>query len=111
MKHFKTDYNPVTGAREDYYWDDQAQQMTIRNRHDVTDIIESNKAQINDTIDTRYGKEMMHHVADIPLGVALNWKRTYGVDILENTPEAKKFIRKMLNDPDYRYLKRTVKKL
>lgn len=110
MKHFKTDWNPVTGAREDYYWDEQNQQMTIRNRHDIGDILESNKHQQNQTLDKRYGKEMMHHVADIPNAVVLQWKKE-GLDIFDGQPETKRKLMRKLNDPDYRYLKRTVKKL
>jgi hypothetical protein len=111
MKHFATDINSVTGAREDYFWDEQAQRMTIRNRHDVTDIVEGNKAQQNNTIDSRYGKEMLHHVADIPLALYMKWKKEEGVDVLDNTPGAKKFLRRKLNDPDFRFLKTTVKKV
>lgn len=110
MKHFRTEFNPVTGVREDYYWDEMEQKMTIRNRHDVGDVIESNKRQANNSLDSRYGNEMMQHVADIPMAVYVQWKNE-GVDILENSPEARKFLKRKLNDPDYRYLKRTVKRL
>ena len=110
MKHFKTDYNPVTGAREDYYWDEMDQKLTIRNRHDVTDVIEGNKQQQNASLDSRYGNQMMHHVADIPMAVVMQWKKE-GLDIFRNDPETKRRLRRKLNDPDYRYLKTTVKKL
>lgn len=109
MKHYKTDFNPVTGAREDYFSD--GDQMIIRNRHDVTDILESNKQQTAQTVDSRYGKEMMHHVADIPMAIYAKWLKEEGVDILANTPEANKFLKRKLNDPEFRYLKRTVKKV
>lgn len=111
MKHFKTEHNPITGVRHDYYWDDKNERMTIRNRHDVGDILESNKRQFNETTDARYGKEMVHHVADIPTSLWLRWKREEGVDILQNTPEAKKFLKRKLNDPDFRYLKRIDKRV
>lgn len=85
--------------------------MTIRNTYDVSDIIESNKRQANETIDSRYGKEMMHHVADIPMALYLKWKKEEGVDILDNQPSTKRWLKRRLNSPEYRYLKRTVKKL
>lgn len=111
MKRFATEINPVTGVREDYYWDDQEKKLTIRNRHDVTDIIESNKRQANETLDSRYGNEMMHHVADIPMALYMQWKTNEGVDILDGSPEAKKFLKRKLNDPEFRALKRTVKRV
>jgi len=111
MKHFRTEYNSDLGITHDYYWDDVEQKMVVRNRHDVGDIIESNKRQQNNTIDSRYGDEMMHHVADIPMAVVMKWKTEHGCDILSNDPSDMKKARKLLNLPEYRYLKRTVKKL
>ena len=110
MKHFKTEFNPFTGAREDYFWDDD-QGLTVRNRYDVTDILESNKRRAAKTIDKRYGKEMMHHVADIPLAVVMQFKQKHGVDIFSPDPAQKRKLLRLLDDPEYRYLKSTVRKL
>lgn len=109
MRHFKTEFNPYTGAREDYYWDDNSETLTVRNRHEVGDILEGNKRQQNASIDSRFGNEMLHHVADIPMAVVVKWKQELGVDVFSNDPWHKKRVRQLLNDPDYRYLKTTVK--
>jgi len=111
VKHFKTEYDQITGVRHDYYWDDENDQMTIRNRHYIADILESNKRQFNKTTDARYGNEMVHHVADIPVSLWIRWKRDEGVDILDNTEEAKRFLKRKLNDPEFRHLKRMDKRL
>lgn len=111
MKHYKTEYNPVTGAREDYYFDDVEDKMIIRRRQDVTDIVEANKRKIANSVDSRYGNEMLHHVADIPIELAYKWKREEGLDVLSNDPEMKRRLRRKLNDPEFRWLKTTVKRL
>ena len=110
MKHFRTEHDPVTGVQRDYYWDAEKEEMTIRNRHQVGEILEANKRQANSTVDSRFGKEMLHHVADIPMGVVLQWKKE-GLDIMQNDPETKRRLARKLNDPDWRYLKTTVKKV
>jgi hypothetical protein len=111
MKHFATEVNPITGAREDYYWDEQEQTLTQRTRYDVTDVLESNKAQQANSIDKRYGKEMLHHVAEIPMGVVLKWKKEHGVDLFSPDPDMKRKVRRLLNDPEYRYLRTNNKRL
>lgn len=109
MKHFKSEINPITGAREDYFWDEMEQKMTVRKRHEVGSILEANKAQANKSLDQRFGNEMMHKVADIPMAVAVQWKKELGVDLFSNDPWHKKRVRQLLNDPENRYLKTTVR--
>lgn len=111
MLHFRTEVSPVTGAREDYYWDDMEKRLVCRKRHDVTDILEANKRDANATIDQRHGNGMMHHVADIPMSLVVKWKQELGVDVLSNDPEQKRKVRKLLNDPEYRYLRTRISKL
>lgn len=109
MKHFRTETNPITGAQEDYYWDDVEQKLVQRTRTDVTDVLEANKRKANETIDGRkFGTgHMMHHVAEIPLSVVTKWKRELGVDVFSNDPWHKKRVKQLLNDPDWRFLKST----
>lgn len=111
MKHFRTEINPVTGNREDYYWDEQEQVITQRTREDVADILESNKRKQSDSIDARYGKQMLHHVAEIPMSIVLKWKREHGVDVFSSDPEQKRKVKRLLNDPEYRYLRSNNKRL
>lgn len=108
--HFRTELDPLRQAVSKYHWDDQEKKLTIHKRTDVTDIIESNKRQQPLTIDSRFGNQMMHHVAQIPLTIVEQWKRE-GLDIFDRSPEMRKKLKRKLNDPEWRYLKSTVKKL
>lgn len=110
MKHFKTEHNPITGAREDYYWDDD-DGLTVRNRYDVTEILESNKRVQNTTVDQRYGNEMLHRVAEIPLAVVMQLRQKHNIDVFSSDPDQKRRLLRILDDPEYRYLKTTVRKL
>ncbi len=107
-KFWKAEYNDF-GVLERYYWDATTEEMTIRKTTDVTDVLTSNKARANATIDTRFGKEMMHHVAEIPLGVVVKWKKDYNIDILSGEEEDMKRAAKLLDDPEWQYLKTTVR--
>lgn len=110
-KYWKTERDSHTGILERYYWDAESEVMTIRKTHDVTDIINSNKARANASIDQRFGNQMLHHVAEIPLGVVIKWQRELGIDVFSLDPDQKKRVLQLLDDPDWKYLKTTVKKL
>lgn len=93
-----------------YYWDDADSRLHIRTTYDSSDVIKANKAQQILSLDTRFGGEMMHHVAEIPDGIVVKWLAE-GIDVLSTDPDMKKRVRRKLDDPDYRYLKSTVRKL
>lgn len=111
MQHFRTEINPVTGNQEDFYFDHEAGKLVQRTRHKVGEVLERNKRQANRTIDGRKfgGGEMLHEVANIPMGVVLKWKREHGVDVFNK--EHKRKMLRLLDDPEYRYLKSTTAKL
>lgn len=111
MQHFRAEINPVTGAREDFYWDDQTKTLVQRSRSDVTAILENNKRRSNNTIDGRKfgGGQMMHHVADIPNSMIVKFRKEHGLDIF--SPEDRPKILKLLDSPDYRHLKTTTARL
>lgn len=111
MQHFRTEINPVTGAREDFYWNAQEEKLVQRTRYDVTDVVEQNKRRANATVDGRkFGTgHMMHHVADIPLGVIMKIRKEHGIDVFN--PNHKKALLRLLDSPDYRYLKSTTARL
>ena len=67
--------------------------------HDVPLIVDRNKREQADNAGTRMGE--MERVASIPCSVLYDWLTKHGV-WAPNDPE---FTRRMLNDPDYRYLK------
>jgi hypothetical protein len=111
MKHFRTEYNPHKDAWEKYYWDDANEVLTIKNTFQIGSILEANKAAANASIDTRFGNKMLHHVAEIPNGVITKLMKEHNVDVFSSDPEQQMRLRRLLDDPDYRYLKTTVKRL
>lgn len=111
MKFSHSEINDVTGNRENWYWDADNQKWHIQTIHHVGDVLEMNKRQQVASLDQRFGNQMMHHVAEIPNGVIIKLKREHGVDVFSNDPEQQKKLRKLLDDPEFRYLKSTTKRL
>lgn len=111
MKFSHHEINDVSGQMETWYWDEENQKFHIRTTHQVGDILRYNKAQQSLSLDKRFGKEMLHHVAEIPNGVIIKLKREHNIDIFNMDPTEQKRLRRLLDDPEYRYLKSTIKKL
>ncbi len=82
--------------------------MTISYTTDPTMELERNKEKANDAEATRQGiKDEFWHYASIPAGVQLDWLINKGVDVTNQNHSKEMF--KLLNDPEYRYLKTTTK--
>lgn len=112
MRFSHREINEVTGNMEAWYWDDVSEAFTIQTTHyGVEDIIATNKRQQSSSLDKRFGKEMLHHVAEIPNGVIIKLKREHNIDIFSNDPDHMKRLKRLLDDPEYKYLKSTVRKL
>ena len=98
------DYNPITGMRITFDWVDD--KMVIGHHQDATAVVESNKAALIDLDEhKRASKKEWAHYAKIPEIVILEWKAKFGVDF--SNPNHFKKCMKLLNSPDYKYLKRT----
>lgn len=108
---YKKEWNQYKDAWETWYWDDETEKFTIKNTFNVGHVLKANIEQANASIDQRFGKEMLHHVADIPLGVVTKLLREHNVDVFSSDPTEQKKLRKLLEDPDYLYLKTTTRKL
>ena len=100
----------ASGITEIFHYDHMTGDVHIETRQDVTKILETNKALQNDESYWKHGvKNDMAHFAHIPDIVQLQWINKYG---LENDPMRKgneKLLFKLLNSPEYRYLKTTNK--
>ena len=99
------DYNPLTGMSIsfEYNADDS---ITIGHHQDTTPVIEANKAALLDLDEhKRASKAEWAHYAKIPEIVILEWRAKYGVDF--HNPNHFKKCMALLNDPEYKYLKRT----
>ena len=111
MQAFRKEYNPYKDAYETYYWDPTTEQMVIKNTFNIGDILESNKKLQNASIDSRFGKQMMHHVAEIPMVFISKLLKEHNIDVFNTDPQEQKKLRRLLETPEYRHLKTTVKKL
>jgi hypothetical protein len=92
------DYDPLTGIKSVY--EGTTDGFMVHYEQDVEDIIETNKIKANDAPD-RMGEFV--HAADIPITIQMEWMIKHGVDIYN--PDHTPGILRLLNDPDYRYLK------
>lgn len=111
MQLYKQEWNEFNGCMESYYWDPQTETMHIKNVFDVTSVIEANKKLHNASLDSRYGNAMMHHVAEIPNVFITKIKKEHDIDVLSGDPTEQRKLRRLLELPEYRFLKTTVKKL
>ncbi len=102
------DRNPLTG--EAVWWEYQASDdsATITHTQDVDILLDRNVASANDDDKTKTGiRNDWWKYASIPNIVAIKWLQEKGVDILNRDHKAAMF--KLLNDPEYRWLKTTAK--
>jgi len=109
MKEYKQEWNASKGTMETWYWDEATESFTIRTKWDTSDILAHNKQRANASVDQRFGNQMMHHIAELPLGIVTKFKTDYNIDVFSTEPEQVKALMKKLDDPDYKYLKTTVK--
>lgn len=103
-------YDPMTGMRETFAYDPDTDTTYIESSQDVEPILDDNKAMANDTDYTRQGiKSEMWHYASIPLIVQLRWLHEYGSANWPMKPGNEKLLFKLLNSPEWAYLKTTGK--
>lgn len=100
------DYDPVSGMRVTWQYNDADDSVTLGHHQDTTAIVESNKAALLDLDEHKRGsKKGWAHYAKVPEIVILEWKALYGLDFFN--PNHYKKCMALLNGPDYKYLKRT----
>ena len=101
------DYNPLTGVSVTFEFDHANNNIVIGHSQDTEKVLESNKWALLD-LDKhkKQAKEgRMAHYAKIPELVIMEWKFKYGVDFYDPNHWPK--VMELLNDPEYKYLKRT----
>ena len=103
-------YDPMTGVRETWGYDPDTDTTYIETSQDVEPILDINKAIANDDDATRKGiKDGMWRYAVIPLIVQLRWLTEYGSANWPMKPGNEKLLFKLLNSPEWRYLRTTGK--
>ena len=107
------DHDPLTGRQTWYHSDgEDGKAFYIEEIQDVSPIIEMNKAIQNHHNGGAMGmnqifkdgaKKGWAHVARIPDLIIHKWKVDYGIDVFNKNHI--KAVRKLLNDPEWRYLR------
>ena len=89
-----------------FHYHNPTGEFAIEHIEDIQPLIDSNKKL----------QQEDHHRADefrlsarIPMTVVYEWKRTYGVDLFNK--DHKEGVRKLLNSPEYKYLKTTNRRI
>lgn len=102
------DYDPYTRMTTTFDYDHVSDTTIIGREQNVEGIIEVNKALANNEDYTKGGiKESWFHCATIPNVVAEIWLNRYGVNVFDKNHT--KAVKRLLNDPEWRYLKTTTK--
>ena len=94
------------GKNQIFHYHNPTGEFAIEHIEDIQPLIDSNKKL----------QQEDHHRADefrlsarIPMTVVYEWKRTYGVDLFNK--DHKEGVRKLLNSPEYKYLKTTNRRI
>jgi hypothetical protein len=95
-------YDPLTGITEWFEATDEG--FNIISEQDVEPILELNKAKQNMGREYYAADPDMWKVASIPIMVQFQWLQKYGITDVTSKEHWPK-VRKLLNDPDWRYLK------
>jgi hypothetical protein len=104
------DHDPKTGVTEIFHYDEITKDVHIETLQDTSPLVDQNKSLQNDDDYSKNGiKNDMWHYASIPIVVQLKWISQYGS---HNDPMKKgneKLLFRLLNSPEWRYLKATNK--
>lgn len=96
------DYDPLTGITE-YFEDLGGDKFAIHTTQNVDPFIEANKQKQNTGKEYWKAGGDMRHEATVPIGVQYEWMTKYGIDVYN--PDHLKGVTRLLNDPEWRYLK------
>lgn len=92
----------AAGIAESLHFQDSDNTFTVNRTQDVEPFLNANKRAQSDGEGWSPSREM-RRIASIPPIVHEIWKNTYGVDPLK--PEHHKLLRRLLNDPENRFLR------
>jgi hypothetical protein len=94
------DFDAFSGVKTFHDYDEATQQTSLTYVQDVSAALDANKAAANHASGPLGD---MVHVASIPVSVQLKWLIDKGIDVLN--PDHKQAVAKLLDDPEWRYLK------
>lgn len=98
------DHDPDTGVSTFHAYDHDTDTTYIETVQDVAPILRRNRALANEDDYKKEGiKNEWLHIASIPIGVQHQWLKQYGVDIYKKDHWPR--VKRLLMDPDWRYLR------
>jgi len=98
------EYDPDSKTHTWHEYDHMTKETIITESQDVEYYLKRNRAMFNDADFKQHGfKEEYVKIASLPNSIIMKWKRELGVDVYDRNDEKKVF--KLLNDPEYRYLR------
>jgi hypothetical protein len=102
------DYDPFSGITTTFDYNHETNETTIGREQDCSLILEANKVLQNSDDLTKQGiKNSWWHYAQIPNIVIEKWITDHGVNLYNK--DHQKAVFRLLNQPEYRYLKTTTK--
>lgn len=93
-------HDPITGMTEWFSTPDDGDTWHIKYEQDAKPFLDANKEQQADGWDK---SSEMWHAARVPLVVLMEWLTKYGVQAWN--PDHKDGVKRLLNHPDYRYIR------
>lgn len=98
------------GVKEWFVYDFATENTHIETTQDVEPILDANRLLAQDDDYTRAGiKEEMWHYATIPVVVQLQWLKEYGPERWPMRPGNENLLYRLVNAPEWNYLKTTTK--
>ena len=100
------DFDPFTGITTTFDYDHLSDTTYVGREQDISTLLDINKALQNDPDYSKKGiQREWWHMCKIPPLVIEKWKNEKGIDVLnkDHWPAVKK----LLNDPEYKWLKTT----
>jgi hypothetical protein len=103
-------YDSFTGVTEYFHHDDSTNTSYVETVQDVDTILDVTNDLRNDDEYTKKGiKDEMWHFASIPIVVQMRWLSEYGMENWPMKPGNEKLLFRLLNSPEWKYLKATNK--
>jgi len=97
------DTDPETGLAEYHHYDVATDRTIIETVQDVAPILESNKTlQKHDDQGWSPSRDL-RRAATIPDIIVLKWRNEYGIDVFDRNHWPA--VKRLLNDPEWRYLR------
>jgi hypothetical protein len=103
MQRRLLDFDPLTGLREYHSYDPITRKTIIETVQDVAPALERNKALQNEGDGGWSPSRELRRAASIPHVVILKWRHDHGIDVFDRNHWPA--VKRLLNDPDWRWLR------